>query len=118
MDFTSSKDLAADVKAATTGGLGVHAALVLAAAEKPFQQAIEYIRPRGALVAIGVPGNGFIKAPVFEIVVKMISIKGSIVGNREDGSEAIDFFARGLINAPFKTVTLQELPKVFGLMRT
>ena len=46
----------------------------------------------------------------------MINIKGSYVGNREDGVEAIDFFARGLIKAPFKTVPLKELPKVFELM--
>lgn len=46
----------------------------------------------------------------------MINIKGSYVGNRQDGEEAIDFFARGLINAPFKTVPLKELPRVFDLM--
>lgn len=46
----------------------------------------------------------------------MINIKGSYVGNRQDGVEAIDFFARGLIKAPFKTVPLEDLPKVFELM--
>jgi propanol-preferring alcohol dehydrogenase len=32
----------------------------------------------------------------------MIQIKGSYVGNRKDTAEAIDFFRRGLIKAPFK----------------
>ncbi|KAJ5263544.1 hypothetical protein N7478_011149 [Penicillium angulare] len=116
VDFTKSKDLVADVKAATPEGLGAHAVLLLAVSEKPFQQAVEYARPRGAIVAIGLPGNAFLKAPVFDSVVRMINIKGSYVGNRQDGVEALDFFARGLIKAPFKTVPLKELPKVFELM--
>ncbi|KAJ5689568.1 hypothetical protein N7462_003960 [Penicillium macrosclerotiorum] len=117
VDFTKSQDLVADVKAATPGGLGAHAVLLLAVSEKPFQQAVEYARPRGAIVAIGLPAHAFLKAPVFETVVKMINIKGSYVGNRQDGEEAVGFFARGLINAPFKTVPLEDLPKVFELMQ-
>lgn len=116
IDFTKSKDLVADVKAATPEGLGAHAVLLLAVSEKPFQQAVEYARPRGTIVAIGLPANAFLKAPVFETVTKMISIKGSYVGNRQDGVEAVDFFARGLIHAPFKTAPLKDLPKVFELM--
>lgn len=46
----------------------------------------------------------------------MINIKGSYVGNRQDGVEALDFFARGLIKCPFKTVPLSDLPKVYELM--
>ena len=90
--------------------------LLVAASEKPFQQAVAYARPRGVIVAIGLPANAFIKAPVFDSVVKMINIKGSYVGNRRDAEEAVDFFARGLINAPFKTAPLKDLPKIFELM--
>jgi alcohol dehydrogenase, propanol-preferring len=47
----------------------------------------------------------------------MISIKGSYVGNRLDTAEAIDFFARGLIKAPYKIGKLSELPQVpFSLL--
>lgn len=46
----------------------------------------------------------------------MITIKGSYVGNRCDTAEALDFFNRGLINAPFKIVGLSELQKVYDLM--
>ena len=47
----------------------------------------------------------------------MITFKGSYVGNRRDTAEAIDFFRRGLINAPFKTVGLSELQSVYDLMQ-
>lgn len=104
------------MKAATPEGLGAHAVILLAASEKPFQQAVGYARPRGTIVAIGLPANAFLKAAVFDTVVKMINIKGSYVGNRQDGVEAVDFFARGLIKAPFKTVSLEKLPEVFELM--
>lgn len=46
----------------------------------------------------------------------MITIKGSYVGNRRDSAEAIEFFRRGLIKAPFKTIGLSELQKVYDLM--
>ena len=46
----------------------------------------------------------------------MLTIKGSYVGNRLDTQEAIDFFARGLISAPFKVAKLSDLPKIYELM--
>lgn len=68
------------------------------------------------MVVIGLPAKAYIRAPVFESVVKMIRIQASYVGNRQDGVEALDFFARGLIKVPFKTVELKDLPKVYELM--
>lgn len=46
----------------------------------------------------------------------MITIKGSYVGNRQDTAEAIEFFRRGLIKAPYKVVGLSQLQDVFNLM--
>jgi len=117
VDFTSSPDLVAEVKKATPDGLGPHAVLLLAVSEKPFHQATEYIRSRGTIVCIGLPAKAFLKAPVFDTVIRMITIKGSYVGNRQDTQEALDFFRRGLINVPYKTVGLSELQNVYQLMR-
>lgn len=116
IDFSTSQDVVKDVQAATADGTGPHAVLLVAVSEKPFQQAAEYVRPRGTVVLIGLPANAYVKAPVFPTVISMRTIKGSYVGNRKDTSEAIDFFRRGLINAPFKLVGLSELQKVFDLM--
>jgi len=116
VDFSKSTNVVKDVQAATPDGLGPHAVLLVAVNEKPFQQAAEYIRPRGTVVCIGLPAGAYLKAPVFESVVKMITIKGSYVGNRKDSAEAIDFFARGLIKAPFKTVGLSQLNEVYEKM--
>jgi len=62
------------------------------------------------------PAGAKISAAVFPTVVRMLTIKGSYVGNRLDTQEAIDFFARGLITAPFKVAKLSELPKIYELM--
>ncbi|KAI4180250.1 MAG: hypothetical protein L6R41_007358 [Letrouitia leprolyta] len=115
-DFSKSQDLVKDVQAATEDGTGPHAVLLVAVSEKPFQQAAEYVRPRGTVVAIGLPAGAFLKAPVFETVIGMKTIKGSYVGNRKDTTEALDFFKRGLIKAPFKTIGMSELQKVYDMM--
>jgi len=116
VDFTTTKDLVAEVKAATPGGLGPHAVILLAVQEAPFQQATEYVRSHGAVVCIGMPAGAYVKAPVFDTVVRMINIKGSYVGSRLDTYEAIEFFRLGLIRAPFKIAPLSELPQIFEKM--
>ncbi|KAH6679525.1 hypothetical protein B0J14DRAFT_580977 [Halenospora varia] len=116
VDFSTSKNLVSDVKAATPDGLGPHAVILVAVNEKPFQQAAEYVRPRGTVIMIGLPAGAYLRAPVFESVIKMITIKGSYVGNRRDTAEAIEFFRRGLIKAPYKTCGLSELQMVYDKM--
>lgn len=69
IDFQTSSDIVQDVKAAT-GGAGPIAALLLAASEKPFEMASKYIKPKGTIVCVGLPANAFIKAPVFDTVVR------------------------------------------------
>lgn len=49
-------------------------------------------------------------------LVHELTTSGSYVGNRKDSAEAIDFFARGLIKAPYKVVGLSELQMVYDKM--
>ena len=77
----------------------------------------QYVRPRGTVVAVGLPADAYLRAPVFQTVTQMKTIKGSYVGNRKDTTEAIDFFRRGLIQAPYQIIGLSQLQKVFDLMR-
>merc|ERR1712000_501506 len=51
VDFQSTQDIVADVKAATYDGQGPAAALLVAVQEKPFQQAAAYVRSKGVVVA-------------------------------------------------------------------
>jgi propanol-preferring alcohol dehydrogenase len=38
------------------------------------------------------------------------------LSNRKDTAEAVEFYRRGVIKAPFKVVGLSELQKVYDLM--
>ena len=79
VDFATSKNVVSDVQKATPDGLGPHAVLLLAVSERPFQQAAEYVRPRGTVVCIGLPAAAYLKAPVFESVIRMIRIQGKLI---------------------------------------
>ena len=46
----------------------------------------------------------------------MVCIRGSYVGNRKDTGEALEFFRRGVIKAPFKVIGMSELQKVYDMM--
>jgi len=82
VDFATSKNLVADVQKATPDGLGPHAVILVAVNEKPFQQAAEYVRPRGTVICIGLPAGAYLKAPVFESVIKMVRIQGELIDSR------------------------------------
>ncbi|EWZ34042.1 chaperonin 10-like protein [Fusarium oxysporum Fo47] len=116
IDFQESSDIAADVRAAVPDGFGPHAVLVLATHEVPFQQAYKYVRSHGSVVCIGMPGYAYLKAPIFATVVRMVNIKGSYVGNRQDAAEAIEFFRLGQIKAPHKLIGLSHLQDVYDMM--
>lgn len=79
IDFKETKDLVKDIKEAT-GGLGPHSAVVTAASSPAYEQAIDYLRPGGTLMVVGLPGHGKLAADIFFTVTKSISILGSYVG--------------------------------------
>jgi D-arabinose 1-dehydrogenase-like Zn-dependent alcohol dehydrogenase len=54
--------------------------------------------------------------PIFDIVLKGLTIRGSIVGTRQDMAEALDFYARGLIHPTVESATLDDINEVFGRM--
>lgn len=116
VDFTTSESVPDDVRAATHDGLGPQAVLLITEEDKPFQQAMAYVRSGGSIVCIGMPAGTSVGLPIFEAVTRMISVKGSYVGTRQDTLEAVDFFRRGLVEEPYKVVGLSELQNVFQLM--
>ncbi|KAF7999996.1 alcohol dehydrogenase, propanol-preferring [Metschnikowia aff. pulcherrima] len=114
VDFFNVKDVVEEVQKITKGG--PHGVINVSVSEKAMQQSVAYVRATGTVVLVGLPAGAKVEAPVFESVVKSVSIRGSYVGNRADSAEAIDFFSRGLIKCPIKIVGLSELPSVYELM--
>lgn len=73
VDFTKpGTDVVEEVRRATEGGHGPDAVLLLAASERPFAQASRYVKRKGTIVCVGLPADAYIKAPVFDTVVRYV----------------------------------------------
>lgn len=76
------------------GGLDV--ALVLAASAPVFAQAFASLRRGGRLVCVAMPAdNATMDIPIFDLVIKGVSVIGSIVGTRQDLAEVFALHAAG-----------------------
>ncbi len=94
---------------------GTHGVLVTAVHPKAFGQAIGFTRRGGTIVFNGLPPGEF-PAPIFETVLKGLTIRGSIVGTRQDLVEALEFYAAGKIHPTFTTRDLSEINDIFDEM--
>ena len=98
-----------------TGG-GAHGVLVTAVHPAAFGQAISMCRSNGTIVFNGLPPGDF-PAPIFDIVLRGITIRGSLVGTRQDMAEALDFYARGKVKPHVTQCGLDDVNDVFDRMR-
>ncbi|PQZ94649.1 alcohol dehydrogenase AdhP [Arthrobacter sp. MYb227] len=107
-----AEDPAEAVQAATGGAHGV---LVTAVHPAAFGQAINMTRRGGTIVFNGLPPGDF-PAPIFDIVLKGLTIRGSIVGTRQDMVEALEFYAAGKIKPTFHTRPLEDMNAILDEM--
>jgi propanol-preferring alcohol dehydrogenase len=72
---------------------------------------MSYIRPKGVVVAVGLPSDGAqVKADVFWTVLQAKTLVGSYVGSRLDAIEALRIAAEGHVKCqikvqPFETIS-------------
>ncbi|KAI9926278.1 hypothetical protein ASPWEDRAFT_185948 [Aspergillus wentii DTO 134E9] len=108
-----SPDVVSEVKSVTGGG--PHATLVVTAEETLFHQAIQFVRPRGTVVAVGVPAGG-IQTDLFVPMMRMVNIKGSCVANSSETAEALGVVTQAKLNIPHRVLELQDLPGIHELI--
>ncbi len=94
---------------------GVHGVLVTAVSPKAFEQAFGVLRPRGTMALVGLP-PGMFSMPIFDTVLKRITVRGSIVGTRQDLEEALQFAGDGAVAAHFSWDTLDNINAIFERM--
>ena len=94
-----------------TGG-GVHGALVTAVSPAAFSQAIHMVRRKGTIALVGVPPGEF-PTPIFDVVLGRITLRGSIVGGRQDLAEAIGFATEGKVRSTIQKKKLEDINEVF-----
>jgi propanol-preferring alcohol dehydrogenase len=103
-----------DVVAAIGELGGADAAIVTAATPVAFRQAFDSMARGGTLVFVGLPADNDMHLPIFETVLKGITIRGSIVGTHLDLEEVFKLHVEGRTRVLYETRTLDQVNDAFG----
>ncbi len=95
---------------------GVHGVLVTAVSNSAFSQAVGMLRRGGFMSLVGLPPGDF-PLPIFEIVLKRITVRGSIVGTRNDLRESLEFAGEGKVASHFTWDKLENINAIFDKMK-
>ncbi|MBO6603957.1 MULTISPECIES: alcohol dehydrogenase AdhP [Paracoccaceae] len=95
---------------------GVRGVLVTAVSNSAFSQAVGMLQRGGFMSLVGLPPGDF-PLPIFEIVLKRITVRGSIVGTRNDLRESLVFAAEGKVASHFTWDKLENINAIFDKMR-
>jgi len=95
---------------------GAHGVLCLATQTSAFQTGLDMCRRKGTFVCVALP-NGTFDCPIVDVVLKRVTIRGSIVGTRQDMTEALDFAERGLVTCSVQLDRLENVNDVFAKMK-
>ncbi|OHV09688.1 alcohol dehydrogenase AdhP [Kushneria phosphatilytica] len=95
-----------------TGG-GAQGVLVTAVSVPAFNQALQIVRRKGTISLNGLPPGNF-ETPIFDVVLKRLTIRGSIVGTRRDMAEALAFAAEGKVRTHIHKAKLEDINQVFS----
>jgi alcohol dehydrogenase, propanol-preferring len=116
-----AKDLGADHvvdargdQAAELAALGgVDLALVTVPSPAAMHAAHAALNPNGRLVIVGLPADNRLELPVFETVLKGISVIGSLVGTRNDLRDVFSLHAEGRTTVVAQTRRLEDVNACF-----
>ncbi len=109
-----SPDAIAEVIKVTGGG--AHGVLVTAVSPPAFSQALQLVRRKGTVAIVGLPPGEF-ATPIFDVVLKRITLRGSIVGTRRDLDQAIGFAAEGKVKAQITKARLGDINEIFAKLK-
>ena len=104
-----SPDAVEQVKKITDGG--AHGVLITAPSLAAFKQGVAMTRKRGTCVLTGLPPGEF-PFPLFDVVLNCITVRGSLVGTRQDMAEALAFAAEGKVKAVIEQQPLSAINQV------
>jgi alcohol dehydrogenase, propanol-preferring len=95
---------------------GAHGVLITAVSPTAFAQGIGMLRRGGTCALVGLPPGGF-PTPIFDVVLKRLTIRGSIVGTRADLQESLAFAADGAVRAKIELQPLSAINSVFDRLK-
>ncbi|HEU4513030.1 MAG TPA: zinc-dependent alcohol dehydrogenase [Nocardioidaceae bacterium] len=92
---------------------GVDVAVVTVPSPAAMRAAHAALNPNGRLVLVGLPADNRLELPVFETVLKGISVIGSLVGTRNDLAECFTLHAQGRTRVIAQTRKLEDVNECF-----
>ena len=95
---------------------GAHGVLVTAVSPIAFKQAVGMLRRRGTCVLVGLPPGEF-PVSIFDVVLSRYTIRGSIVGTRQDLHEALALAAEGKVKVTIERLPLDSINEVFARLK-
>ena len=105
-----------DVAAEVQKGGGAEGVLVTAVSPKSFSQGFGMLARGGTMSLVGLPPGDF-PLPIFDTVLNRKTVRGSIVGTRNDLAEALAFAADGKVAAHYSVDRLENVNAIFDTMR-
>jgi len=88
---------------------GADQAVVLAVSPKAFEQAFNSLKRGGTMAMVALPADNDMTLPIFQTVLKGITIKGSIVGTRKDMAEVFEIHRQGKTKVISETRQLESV---------
>ncbi len=95
---------------------GADIAIASAVSARAFRSAFDALKRGGKLVIVGLPPEE-LPIPIFDLVLKGISVIGSIVGTRKDLEETLVLAARGRVSCNHTMAALEDINDVFAQMK-
>ena len=93
---------------------GADAAISVAVSPQAMRQAFDSLKRGGRLVLVALPRDNELALPIFETVLKGISVIGSIVGTRLDLAEVFELHAAGRTRVIAETRKLDDVNECFA----
>ncbi|PYI00594.1 thiamine diphosphate-binding protein, partial [Aspergillus sclerotiicarbonarius CBS 121057] len=116
VDYRNRKNVAAEVQRITGGG--PDAAILIQGTEPLLKGALQYVRPRGTVVVVGLPPGAPVGVDVSNLMSRMVHIKASPYGGtREQIEEAILVFMKERFYQPCHVLGLDQLPQPLKIMQ-
>ena len=106
-------DARGDLEEQVTALGGADIALVTVPSPAAMAAAHAALNPTGRLVLVGLPADNKLTLPVFETVLKGISVHGSLVGTRNDLAECFALHAAGRTKVIAETRRLEDVNECF-----
>lgn len=95
---------------------GAHAVMITTGAIKAFEQGIRMLRRCGICMLVGVAREPF-PITVFDVVIKGVSVRGSLIGTRQDVREALDLVSAGHVTPLIEDRPLEDVNNAIADLR-